>query len=195
MYYKYFIEKTTWDKIKQIIVFALKSIIYGLALTIIIALIIGYRPVYIIGDSMTPEILKHDVIIIRPVKADEIKVDDVITYTGGASGKGLTTHRIYGIEDGYYYTKDEPTVLEWKEAGKTFSEVKSRCEQISYDRVKGEYLYRFIFIGDCVEFLTTEKNAGATQISIPAIISVLLTIIGCYVMIKIYKQQDDKYEM
>ena len=87
MYYKYFNEQTTGKQVKQILVDILKSIIYAFILTFILSFIIGFRPVYIIGDSMTPEIMKHDVILVKKVAADEIRVGDVITYTGGSSGE------------------------------------------------------------------------------------------------------------
>lgn len=191
MYYKYFEEKTTAKLFKQILADVIKVLIYSFILTFIISFIIGFRPIYIIGDSMTPEILMHDVILVKPVAADDIKVGDVITYTGGESGETYTTHRVFGVENGIYYTKDEPTVLEWKEEGKTFEEMKNKCEPISYSQVKGRYVHRLVVMGDLVEYLTTNKGS---KINIYSVFEVVLTIAAFTFIIKIFKQSEEKYE-
>lgn len=191
MYYKYFEERTKLGVAKEIAISLLKSVIYAFILTFILAFIIGFRPVYIIGDSMTPEILKHDVILVKPVDAKDIKVGDVITYTGGASGKSYTTHRVFGVENGFYYTKDEPTVLEWKKEGKTFDEVKDKCEEIDYSRVKGRYVHRLVLMGDIVEYLTTNNGS---KINAYSVFEVVLTITAFSLIISIFKRTKDKYE-
>lgn len=191
MYYKYFEERTTGKLVKQIIIDAIKSVIYALILTFILAFIIGFRPVYIIGDSMTPEILKHDVILIKPVAADDIKAGDVLTYTGGASGESLTTHRVFGVENGVFYTKDEPTVLEWQKEGKTFDEVKHKCEAINYSQVKGRYVHRLVLVGDLVEYLTTNNGK---KINAYSVFEVILTITAFSLITLIFKKTEDKYE-
>lgn len=188
MYYKYFEEKTIGKTIKQIAADLLKSVIYAFILTFVIAFIFGFRPVYIVGDSMTPEILKHDLIIVRPVAADDIKAGDVITYT---NGNGLTTHRVFGVENGIYFTKDEPTVLNWQKDGTTFEDVKSNCEEISFSQVKGRYVNRLVLMGDFVEYLT--MNEG-NKINIISVIEVGLTLAGFSLIIKIFQKAEDKYE-
>lgn len=191
MYYKYFNEQTIGQTVKQILINILKSVIYAFILTFILSFIIGFRPVYIIGDSMTPEIMKHDVILVKKVAANEIKVGDVITYTGGSSGETYTTHRIFGIVDGVYYTRDEPTVLDWKAQGKTFEEMKTHCEPINYSQIKGRYSNRLVIMGDIVEFLTTNNGR---KLNIASIIDVVLTIMAFSFIIKIFRNADDKYE-
>ncbi len=191
MYYKYFEERTTGKFIKQIAIDVLKCVIYAFILTFIISFIIGFRPVYIIGDSMTPEILKHDVILVKPVDAEDINVGDVITYTGGSSGESYTTHRVFGVENGVYYTKDEPTILKWKDEGKTFEEMKDKCEPINYSQVKGRYVHRLVLMGDLVEYLTTNNGRKLNAYSI---FEVVLTIAAFTFIVKIFKQAEDKYE-
>ena len=191
MYYKYFNEQTTGKEVKQILVDILKSVIYAFILTFILSFIIGFRPVYIIGDSMTPEIMKHDVILVKKVSAEEIKVGDVITYTGGSSGETYTTQRIYGIIDGVFYTRDEPTVLQWKAEGKTFEDVKEKCEKINYSQIKGRYSNRLVVMGDVVEFLTVNNGR---KLNIASIIDVVLTITAFSFIIKIFRNAEDKYD-
>ncbi len=190
MYYKYFNEITTATKVKQILIDLLKSVIYALILTLLIAYAIGFRPVYIIGDSMGDEIDKYDLILIKPVKEESIKVGDVITYTGGSSGESLTTHRIFGIEDGMFYTKDEPTVDDWKEAGITFEQVKGKCEPITFERIKGRYVHKFVVVGNIVEFMTLKNGQG---LNVASVIDVVLTLAGMYGIILIFRSLEDKY--
>ena len=188
MYYKYFDEQTTGKKVKQILIDIIKSVIYAFILTFILSFAIGFRPIYIIGDSMTPEIMKHDIILVKKVAESDIKPGDVITFVKDG---GNVTHRLVGIENGLFYTKDELTVLEWQAEGKTFEEVKSHCDDpFTYDKVKGRYVHRFVVMGDIVEFLTTDNGR---KLNIASIIDVLLTIVACSFIIKIFKNADDKY--
>ncbi len=191
MYYKYFEEQTAAKKIKQILIDILKSAIYAFILTFILSFIIGFRPVYIIGDSMTPEIMKHDVILVKKVDPNKIQVGDVITYTGGASGETYTTHRIFGIVDGVYYTKDEPTVLQWKAEGKTFEDVKDKCEKINYSQIKGRYSNRLVIMGDLVEYLTVNNGR---KLNFYSIIEVVLTIASFSFIISIFRSAEEKYD-
>lgn len=191
MYYKYFDEQTTGKKVKQILIDIIKSVIYAFILTFILSFAIGFRPIYIIGDSMTPEIMKHDVILIKSVKEDDIKVGDVLTYTGGSSGEAYTTHRVYEIIDGVIYTRDEPTVLAWKNDDSLTHEQKvAKCEKVNYSQVRGRYVHRFVIMGDIVEYLKTDDGR---KLNFYSIIEVVLTITAFSLMISIYKKSDDKY--
>lgn len=191
MYYKYFDEQTTGKKVKQILIDVIKSVIYAFILTFILSFAIGFRPIYIIGDSMTPEIMKHDVILIKSVKEDDIKVGDVLTYTGGSSGEAYTTHRVYEIIDGVIYTRDEPTVLAWENDDSLTHEQKvAKCEKVNYSQVRGRYVHRFVIMGDIVEYLKTDDGR---KLNFYSIIEVVLTITAFSLMISIYKKSDDKY--
>lgn len=189
MYYKYFNEQTTGKQVKQILVDILKSVIYAFILTFILSFIIGFRPVYIIGDSMTPEIMKHDVILVKKVAEKDIKPGDVITFVKDGSN---VTHRLVGIENGLFYTKDELTVLQWKKEGKTFEEVKSHCDEpFDYSHIKGRYVHRLVIMGDIVEYLTINNGK---KLNIVSIIEVVLTITALSFIISIFKNTDDKYD-
>ena len=140
---------------------------------------------------MTPEIMKHDVILVKKVDPNKIQVGDVITYTGGASGETYTTHRIFGIVDGVYYTKDEPTVLQWKAEGKTFEDVKDKCEKINYSQIKGRYSNRLVIMGDLVEYLTVNNGR---KLNFYSIIEVVLTIASFSFIISIFRSAEEKYD-
>ncbi len=87
------------------LVMALKSIFLAFLLTIVVALIIGFRPVRVISNSMTPTLYKGDVIIIYKPKQNEFKVGDILTFTSGSTN---VTHRIIEItEEGYFVTQGD----------------------------------------------------------------------------------------
>ena len=75
---------------------ALKSIFLAFLLTIVVALIIGFRPVRVISNSMNPTLYKGDVIIIYKPKQNEFKVGDILTFTSGSTN---VTHRIIEITE------------------------------------------------------------------------------------------------
>ncbi|MBL4937496.1 signal peptidase I [Clostridium sp. YIM B02515] len=56
---------------------------------------LGYKPMTILTGSMAPKINPGDVIIDKSIKAEDIKVGDVITYK--ANENMLVTHRVIGI--------------------------------------------------------------------------------------------------
>ena len=83
----------------------LKSVVFSIVLTIIIAIIIGFRPVIVVSGSMSPTLKINDIIIIYKPAQEDIKVGDILTYS---SGEAYTTHRIISIdEDGCYSTKGD----------------------------------------------------------------------------------------
>ena len=85
---------------------SVRSILYALALTIIIALIIGFRPIIINGGSMLPTLTWGDIIIVYKPAQSEFKVGDILTYQFGNGP--LVTHRIIDIdENGYFYTQGD----------------------------------------------------------------------------------------
>ena len=91
--------------VAKYLVMALKSIFIAFLLTIVVALIIGFRPVRVISNSMNPTLYKGDVIIIYKPKQQEFKVGDILTFTSGSTN---VTHRIIEItEDGNFITQGD----------------------------------------------------------------------------------------
>ena len=75
--------------------------------------------------------------------------------------------------------------------GKTFEDVKEKCEPISYSQVKGRYSNRLVIMGDIVEYLTINNGR---KLNIASIIEVVLTITALSFIISIFKNTDDKYD-
>ena len=63
----------------------------------------GYLPMIVLTDSMYPEIESGDLIICHTIKAEDVKVEDVISFFDPAgNGTSIVTHRVIEIveEDG-----------------------------------------------------------------------------------------------
>lgn len=82
-------------------------------------------------------------------------------------------------------------MLQWKAEGKTFEDVKEKCEPISYSQVKGRYSNRLVIMGDIVEYLTINNGK---KLNIASIIEVVLTITALSFIISIFRDSEEKYE-
>jgi signal peptidase len=67
-----------------------------IALFTFIAPIFGWSIDAVKSGSMEPDISTGDLVITKPVSADEIKAGDIITFTS-SSKKRLTTHRVIAV--------------------------------------------------------------------------------------------------
>lgn len=105
-----------------------KSLFLAFLLTIIVALLIGFRPVRVDGGSMLPTLNYGDVIIIYKPKKEEFKVGDILTFRYSENSQNVT-HRIIEIdENGDFWTlgdnpnnsPDNVPISYNQEAGKAF---------------------------------------------------------------------------
>lgn len=62
--------------------------------------IFGYSFYYVLTESMEPEIMPGEIILGKSVDADELRVGDVVTYTGesGELAGKIITHKIVKVE-------------------------------------------------------------------------------------------------
>ena len=85
--------------------------------------IAGTMPLIVLTDSMHPEIESGDLIICKTIKAEDVKLDDVISFFDPAgNGTSIVTHRVIEIveEEGTlsFRTKGDYNNTEDKELGK-----------------------------------------------------------------------------
>ena len=69
--------------------------------------IFGYSLYYVLTESMEPEIMAGEIILGKAADPEDLKVGDIITYTGEAddlNGK-IITHKIVEIDDGTFITQ------------------------------------------------------------------------------------------
>lgn len=131
---------------------------------------LGFKSFVIVSGSMEPTIMKGDAIFVKEVAEQEIKNNDIISFT---QGKTNVTHRIVEIteENGkkIYTTKGDNNNTEDK-------------DKITYEQIEGKYQFKINQFGIVTQIL---KSKTTLIILILAII-----LISCYKgKIKIRKQE------
>ena len=74
----------------------LLAVIGGATALIVVPKATGSRPLTVLSGSMTPTYGVGDVVVVKPVDTDQIKVGDVITFQATSDDPALTMHRIIG---------------------------------------------------------------------------------------------------
>jgi len=84
--------KNSLPKIEKIIDNLLFFVICACAFSCLVTLILsgkpnlfGYRPFFVMTDSMEPTILAHSLVVAVPISAEDVKVGDIVTYTRKAT--------------------------------------------------------------------------------------------------------------
>ncbi len=101
----------------------------------------GYKSFVIVSGSMEPTIMTGDAILVKEVSEDEIKINDIISFSQEGT---VVTHRITEMieENGIkkYKTKGDNNNAEDK-------------EKITYEKIEGKYQFRIRQFGVMVEIL------------------------------------------
>ena len=130
----------------------------------------GYKSFVIVSGSMEPTIKKGDAIFVKEVLEEEIKTNDIISFTQGETN---VTHRIIGIsqENGInkYTTKGDNNNTEDK-------------EKISYEQIEGKYQFKISQFGMVTGIL---KN----KITLIILIAIIIVINYYKVRIENKKQK------
>lgn len=110
----------------------------------------GKLPLIVLTDSMLPEISSGDLIICSTVKAEDVKVEDVISFFDPAgNGTSIVTHRVIEIieEDGklLFRTKGDNNNTEDKDL-------------VPADKLVGIYEFRIAGAGNVAMFM--QSTAG-----------------------------------
>lgn len=136
--------------------------------------VLGFKTYEIVSKSMENTINKNDVIVIKEVPKNEIKVNDIISFN---TGKEIITHRIINIEniDGqeFYTTKGDNNRFKDN-------------EKITYEQIEGKYIFKFSRLGYFMNFL---KNKYVLTILFIILIFFLFHIIKVKNRIKIREEK------
>lgn len=118
----------------------------------------GYKSFVIVSGSMEPTIMTGDAILVKEVSEDEIKTNDIISFSQEGT---IVTHRITEMieENGVkkYKTKGDNNNSEDK-------------EKITYEKIEGKYQFKIRQFGVIVEILKNKIT----------LILLILTIIFIY---------------
>ncbi len=111
--------------------------------------VFGYYIFRVSSESMEPTLSVGDLILVRKSPADDIKINDIITYKSEEAqtyGKEVT-HRVVEepeIKDNQYYYQTKG------DAPKS-----SLDRLITYDQVRGKYIHKLVVLGKIYGFLST----------------------------------------
>ncbi|HZW49972.1 MAG TPA: signal peptidase I [Bacillota bacterium] len=104
---------------------------------------LGYKPFIVLSGSMEPEFYSGDLVLVKEVAVDTLKVGDVISYREGNS---VTTHRILEItestEGRKFITKGDNNNV-------------SDRNPVSENMVEGQYLFHLSKLGNFAIFMQT----------------------------------------
>lgn len=78
----------------------LLAVIAAAAALIVVPKAAGARPLTVLSGSMSGTYDVGDVVVVRPVDTDDLRVGDVITFQPVSDDPALTTHRIVGVNVG-----------------------------------------------------------------------------------------------
>lgn len=121
----------------------------------------GYKSFVIVSGSMEPTILKQDAILVKVVPEEEIKVNDIISFT--TQNQTNVTHRIIEIEkeNGIkkYTTKGDNNNTEDK-------------EKITYEQIEGKYQFKINQFGMVTQILKSKVTL--------IILVIAVILISCY---------------
>lgn len=103
--------------------------------------ILGFRAYIIKTESMRPNINPGDIVIVKKVKEEKLKVNDVITIK---TDNGINTHRIVRIEENFkFVVKGDNNNLE-------------DSNYVMYSQILGKKIMRIPLIGNFASFLQDE---------------------------------------
>lgn len=106
----------------------------------------GYKSFVIVSGSMEPTIMKEDAILVKEVKQEDIKVNDIISFRQGDTN---VTHRVVEIEEENgtkkYTTKGDNNHIEDK-------------EKITYEQIEGKYQFKINQFGIMIEILKSKMT-------------------------------------
>lgn len=182
--------KLKWQKIKRICIriitiFLLAMIIINFIILLQMKItpdetpsLFGLKAFCIISGSMKPEINVNDIIIVKEVGQEKIKINDIISFK---INQETITHRVINIEYGndgkvYYITKGDANNAE-------------DGERITFDNIEGKYIFRIQKIGSIVTALQNK-----TTLIITMVILVILYLIEQRSMMKKEKRSKERAE-
>jgi len=95
---------------------ALLTLAAGLVLALDVApRVLPYRAYAILGGSMEPTIPFGSEVVLRPVRADQLRIGDIITFRKPGDSVEFVTHRIVRVERSggrrYFLTKGDANAL------------------------------------------------------------------------------------
>lgn len=134
--------------------------------------IFGYKPMIVVTDSMETTISPGDLVFVKIVNPDSLKINDIIAFRNEKNT--VTTHRIIEITN-----EKGQRVLKTKGDNNTVEDF------VSEEKVEGIYVAKIPKIGNCLMFLKEPKSL--------IIILLIILIVGLIWIYLIDKKESEEF--
>lgn len=129
--------------------------------------VFGFKPYVIITESMEPEIMVRDMVVVRKFDIDEAKVGDIITFEADINYDGtkeVVTHYIYIIaEDG------ENTKIRTNRYYEDINDATPDPWVLEPDDVLGAYWFQIPKLGFVTDFIKSPFGIAAFLVNVTVI--------------------------
>lgn len=90
--------RSPWRRAASIALSVLVVVVLALAVAVVaVPKALGAVPLTVLSGSMEPVLSPGDVVVVRPVPADDLRIGDVVTFQPVSEDPSLVTHRVVGI--------------------------------------------------------------------------------------------------
>lgn len=90
--------RSSWARAASIALSVLVVAVLALAVAVVaVPKVLGAVPLTVLSGSMEPGLSPGDVVVVRPVAADDLRIGDVVTFQPVSADPSLVTHRVVGI--------------------------------------------------------------------------------------------------
>lgn len=140
------ISRRLWKSIEGALFAAGAVVVFGtlgLVLAALLPSLPGYESLIVYGGSMAPFLQNGDVAVIQPIRPEDLRVGDVVTYRSGTDRQSAVTHRITDI-------KAQDGVLAFETKGDANGNVD--YWGVADDTVVGRVIYKVPFVGYLFHF-------------------------------------------
>ena len=134
-----------------------------------------FKPYVVLTQSMEPEIMANDVVVVRNFDLDELKENDIITFYQDIDFDDedeIVTHYIYRITE----ISEGDYVIQTNRYYATEAEEVPDSWVLSGDDVLGLYSYHIPWIGTVILFLQSPFGIAAMIVNIGVIVAVVVMI-------------------
>ena len=137
--------------------------------------VFGFKPYIVITESMEPDIMVFDLIIVKNPKIDELEVDDIITFYADMNYDGekdVITHYIYSINENVDGDLIFRTNGYFENEADTFPDYWLLGE----DDILGEYAFKISKLGYLVQFVKSPFGIAAIVVNAGVIAGIIYLI-------------------
>ena len=124
--------------------------------------IFGYRFYNVLTPSMTPTIPVGSMVFVKMVDADELEVEDIITYSTSRDGKIVVTHRINDIKK----EQNQISFITKGDANKV-----TDLNPVAESQIIGKVTLVIPYLGNVMAYI--QRRIGLVIISIIALIVII----------------------